>query len=186
MRAAPSRSWGTLASTAAFLAIAGGGLVGLLFFVNGLYAVGRLGALSLPLVAVVGGVAATFNPCGLPVLPGFLAVGAGDASATRRTQLSLAAALGAVSVVMLLGVVVAVLGMEVQILVAPHFRWVQGVAGALLAAIAVLRLARQTERLPLIGSLVAAGSRVWESAVRRPTPFGAYLFGAGFVAVGGA
>lgn len=185
MSAASSRTWGTLASAMAFLAMAGAGVLVLLFFFNRLYLAGKLGALSLPVVAVVGGVAATFNPCGLPALPGFFAVGAGDASTVRRSQLSLAAGLGAMSVVLILGVLVAALGLEVQILVAPHFRWVQLAAGVLLATIAVLHLTRQTERLPLVGTLTAAGARVWEKAVRRPTPLGAYLFGAGFVAVGG-
>jgi hypothetical protein len=74
--------------------------------------------------------------------------------------------------------------MEVQILVAPGLG-VQVGAGAVLIVMALLHLTGRMGRLPLGGALVTAGSRLWELTLRRPTRLGGYLFGAGFVAVGG-
>ncbi len=172
---------------AIFLVMVMGGIAILVFFFRRLFMAGNLGTASLPLVALVAGVAATFNPCALPALPGFLMLaGSGGASPGKKSDLSLAASLGAVSVVMLLGIGVALVGMEVQDFVAPHFRWVQMAVGAFLIAVAGLHLMRQTERLPLVRPITTLGARVWDGAVAKPTRLGGYLFGAGFVAVGGA
>ncbi len=68
---------GTAVAVGVFLALTLGGVIVALFFVEKLLLAGNLGALSLPVVALVGGVASTFNPCGLPALFGFLAFGGG-------------------------------------------------------------------------------------------------------------
>lgn len=141
---------------------------------------GRLGTVSLPLMAAAGAVASAFNPCALPALPAFMRRGGG-----ARGDPGPAAALGAVTVVLAFGLVVTILGMEVQILVAPGLGWLQVAAGAALIAIALLHLTGRIGRLPLGAALVSAGSRLWELTLRRPTRLGDYLFGAGFVAVGG-
>lgn len=165
---------------ASFLTLAAGGVLVLLFFSGALLMAGRLGTVSLPLMAAAGAVASAFNPCALPGLPAFMGRGGG-----ARADPGPAAALGAVTVVLAFGLVVTILGMEVQILVAPGLGWLQVAAGAALIAMALLHLTGRMGRLPLGGSLVTAGSRLWELTLRRPTRLGDYLFGAGFVAVGG-
>jgi len=170
-----------VAAVAGFLTLAAAGVLVLLFFSGGLLMAGRLGTVSLPLMAAAGAVASTFNPCALPALPAFLGRGGG-----ARSDPGPAAALGAITVVLAFGLVVTILGMEVQILVAPRLGWLQIAAGAALIAMALLHLTGHIGRLPLGSALVTAGSRLWELTLRRPTRFGDYLFGAGFVAVGGA
>lgn len=169
------------------LAFLAAGVAALLFFWNELLKPDEFGAASLPLVAFVAGVAATFNPCGLPALPGFLTfTGAGDKAPGlgRRSGLSLGASLGAMSVVIVFGVIVAFAGAGSKGLIAPYFRWVQLGVGLALIGLAALHLMGQTERLPLVGRIMGVGSHMWDGAVDRPTPRGAYLFGAGFVLVG--
>lgn len=168
------------------LGVAAGGVLILLYFWNQLLRPGDLNAISLPLVALVAGIAATFNPCGLPALPGFLAFG-GDNNAMglgRRSGLSLATAVGAMSIIIVLGIIVAIAGTGTKGLIAPYFRWVQLAVGLFLVSVAVLHLGGQTNRLPLVGHVMGLGSRIWEQAMGRPTPKGSYLFGAGFVVVG--
>ena len=168
------------------LAVVIGGIAALLYFWSQLLRPGDLGSLSLPVVAFTAGVAATFNPCGLPVLPGFLAFmgGGGGAGARRRAGMSLAASLGAMSLVIVLGIIVGFAGAGTKGLIAPNFRWVQLAVGLFLIGLATLHLMGQTTRLPLVGPIMDLGSRVWEGAMGRPTPRGSYLFGAGFVLVG--
>jgi cytochrome c biogenesis protein CcdA len=171
----------------AFLALAASGVVVLIFFAGRLLMMHRLDTVSLPLLAVVAAAAATFNPCALPALPAFFSVGTGGAEGglSRRARLGLAMSLGAMSVVLVFGVVVAWLGMQAQMLVAVHFGWVQIVAGVILVGLAMVHLLGLTGRLPLMGRITAMGGRLWDRALARPNDVGAFLFGAGFVAVGG-
>ncbi len=172
--------------TLLFVALAAGGVAGLLFFWNELLSPDDLGAASLPLVAFVAAIASTFNPCGLPALPGFLTfTGAGqDISRRRRGRLSLSVSLGAVSIILIFGIIVAAAGAGTKGLVTPHLRWVQLGIGVALIGLAVLHLSNRSERLPAVGRIMAMGSRMWDGAVGNPTAKGGYLFGAGFVAVG--
>ena len=169
------------------LAVTIAGVVALLFFVKVLLNPGDLGALSLPVVALLAGVAATFNPCVLPALPGFLTfLGGGEEElrAPRRAGLSLATSLGAMTLIIVVGIIVALVGAGTKGLIAPYFRWVQLGVGLFLIGIATLHLMGQTSRVPLVGPVMALGSRVWEGDVGKPTPRSSYLFGAGFVLVG--
>ncbi|MCH8008866.1 MAG: hypothetical protein IIC91_08370 [Chloroflexi bacterium] len=170
------------------VAVVTGGVMALLFFWNQLLKPDDLGAASLPLVAFVAGVAATFNPCGLPALPGFLTLAGGSDEGIgfrRRSGLSLAVSLGTMSLVIVLGIIVAFVGAGTKGLIAPYFRWVQFAVGLSLIGLAGLHLIGQTERLPLVGRIMTLGSRVWEGSMgARPTARGSYLFGVGFVAVG--
>lgn len=163
------------------------GVLALLFFWSKIMMPGDLAAYSLPLVAAIAGAAATFNPCGLPALPGFLTFlggSSGTVGVRRRLGLSLLASLGAMSVVLILGVVVALAGAGTKDLIAPNFRWVQLAVGVLLISVATLHLTGYTARLPLVGRVMALGSRMWEGAIGRPSPRSSYLFGGGFVLVG--
>ena len=170
---------------AIFVAVVTGGVLVLLYFWSQLLRPGDLVAVSLPLVAFIAGVAATFNPCGMPALPGFLAFGGGgEIGVRRRAGLGLATSLGAMSLLIVLGIIVAVVGAETKDLIAPNFRWVQLGVGIFLVALAILHLTGQTSRLPLVGPVMGLGSRVWEGALGKPTPRGSYFFGAGFVLVG--
>ncbi len=169
------------------MAVVAGGILALFYFWNQLLRPGDLNAISLPLVALVAGVAATFNPCSLPALPGFLALGGGSDHSVklgRRLGLSLAVALGALTIVIALGVIVAIVGGGIKGVIAPYFRWFQLGVGVFLVAIALLHLAGQTNRLPLVGPVMGLGSRMWEGAMGNLTPRTSFLFGGGFVAVG--
>lgn len=160
------------------------GVLTLLYFWNQLLRPGDLNAISLPLVALVAGIAATFNPCGLPALPGFLAFGGENIGLGRRSGLSLATAFGAMTIIIVLGIIVAIAGTGTKGLIAPYFRWVQLAVGLVLVSVAVLHLGGQTNRLPLVGRVMGMGSRIWEHSMGSPTPKKSYLFGAGFVVVG--
>ena len=98
---------------AILLLVVAGGILALLYFWNQLLRPGDLNSISLPLVALIAGIASTFNPCSLPAIPGFLAIGAGSDGGVklgRRVGLSLAVALGALTIVMALGILVAIVG----------------------------------------------------------------------------
>jgi cytochrome c biogenesis protein CcdA len=167
-------------------AVVAGGIATLLYFWNQLLKPGELSSISLPVVALVAGVAATFNPCGLPALPGFVTIlgGGEQTSSARRLGLSASVSFGAMSLVLALGIVVAIVGSGTKELVAPNFRWVQLGVGVFLVALAALHLTGRTGSLPVLGPVMGLGSRLWEGAVNRPSPRGSYLFGAGFVLVG--
>ncbi len=169
------------------VAIAVGGVLALLYFWNQLLRPGELGSASLPLVALIAGIAATFNPCGLPALPGFITLLGGnteDAGVRQRLRLSLGASLGAMSLVLVLGIIVAVVGSGTKGLIAPYIRWVQLAVGLFLVGLASLHMTDQTSRLPFVGSVMNLGGRMWNQAMGKPTIRGSYLFGGGFVLVG--
>ena len=168
-------------------ALAGAGVTALIFFFQQLLTPGDLGSLSLPIVALTAGLAATFNPCGLPALPGFLMfLGGGDdeLSVKRRSMLSLSTSLGAVAIVLPIGLVVALVGAGTKELVSPYVRWVQLGVGTFLVVVAMGHLLGKTQTLPLVGKVMGAGSQIWERSIGNPTPKGAFGFGAGYVLVG--
>ncbi len=176
-----------LISWVLLIALAGGGVTALMFFFRQLLVPGELGSLSLPIVALTAGLAATFNPCGLPALPGFLMFLGGDVQEIgprRRSVLSLSTSLGAIAMVLPMGLVVALVGAGTKDLVSPYARWVQLGLGIFLVTLAVAHLLGKTQTLPLVGKVMGAGSQVWEHSIGRPTPKGAFTFGAGYVLVG--
>ncbi len=178
---------GAMMSGAFLLALAVGGVLALLYFWNQLLKPDELGTLSLPLVALIGGLAATFNPCGLPVLPGFLTfMGASgeDTGVRRRAELSVSAALGAMTLVILVGIIVGFVGAGTKGLIGPQQRWIQLAVGIFLVALASLHLMNRTSHLPFVGPIMGLGSRAWNQATGKPTVRGSYLFGSGFVLVG--
>ncbi len=174
------------ASIVALILVVGGGIATLLFVWHTILEPDDLGLASLPVVAFVAAVASAFSPCGLPALPAFLTFsGAGaNVSLRRRSGLALSVSGGAVAVVLVFGVVVAAAGAGTDGLVSPHLRWVQLALGVGLIGLAVLHFAGRSERLPLIGRVIALGGRAWDASMERPTPRGGFLFGAGYVAVG--
>jgi len=168
-----------------FLVLSAVGITALLLFWNALLKPSDLGALSLPLVAITAGMAATFNPCALPALPAFLTRMSGEEAArSRHATVSLFAGLGAFALVLLLGLLVAALGEGLKPYVREHFRWAQLAVGATLILLAGLHLLEQTARLPLVGRIMDKGHQIWEWVIRSPTPEGSFAFGAGFVLVG--
>ena len=176
-----------LISGVLLVALAGGGVTALMFFFRELLAPGDLGSLSLPIVALTAGLASTFNPCGLPALPGFLLfLGGGDQELgmTRRSMLSLSTSLGAIAIVLPIGLVVALVGAGTKDLVSPYMRWMHLGVGTFLVVLAVAHLLGKTQRLPLVGRVIGVGSQVWERSIGNPTAKGAFTFGAGYVLVG--
>lgn len=174
-----------VASLAALVAV---GVGGLLVFWNLLLRPGDLGTASLPLVALAAGVASTFNPCALPALPGFLTLGAqaDDAPLTsrRRSVLSLSAGVGAMSMVIAFGVVVAAAGSGAGGVTGDYTRWVQLGVGIILVLLAISHVANKTTRFPLVTRVTLFGGRIWDKAMGKPSVRNRYLFGAGYVAVG--
>ncbi|MCH7512200.1 MAG: hypothetical protein IIB19_07535 [Chloroflexi bacterium] len=184
---AKSRLTSNVGAGILLLAMVVGGVGALLFFWNKLLQPGELSSMSLPIVALVAGVAATFNPCGLPALPGFLTFLGGSGENTpvgRRLGLSLSTSLGAMALVMVLGVIVAFAGAGTKGLIGPQVRWVQLVVGLFLIVLAAFHLSGRTANAPLVGRIMGLGSRIWEGAMGRPTPRGSFLFGGGFVLIG--
>ncbi len=179
-------SVGTVTSVVLVLILVAGGITALLVFWDKFLRPGDLGAASLPLVALAAGAASTFNPCSLPALPGFLAFSGGGSgvSARRRALLSLATSGGAVTIVIAFGIVVAALGSGTKGAIGPHTRWIQLGVGVFLIALAVLHVQNKTSGLPLVGSIMHMGSRLWDAATGTPSVRSRYLFGVGFVAVG--
>ena len=163
------------------------GIIALLIFVNSLLRPGQLDTWSLPLVAIAAGLAATFNPCALPTLPGLLTgfAGGGKLSVRARFQASAGGALGAMSVLALIGLLIALLGRGTGAALAPHVRWVHLGAGSLLVILAGAHVAGRTTNLLLSGRIIAVGARLWEQATTGPLSFRrAGALGAGFVAIG--
>ena len=179
--------WAGVRSGVLLVAVIAAGLAALVFFWNEVVGRDDFSAVSLVLVAVLAGVAATFNPCSLPALPAFLmSAGAGGATPGRgrRARLSLATALGAISIVTVVGVIVGLAGAGTKSLIAPYFRWVQLGVGIFLIGVATFHLLGFTHRLTFVGPVMSFGSRVWDRATRQKTSGSSYLLGAGFVLVG--
>ena len=99
-------------------------------------------------------------------------------------MLSLSTSLGAVAIVLPIGLVVAIVGAGTKELVSPYVRWVQLGVGTFLVVVAVGHLLGKTQTLPLVGKVMGAGSQVWERSIGKPTSKGAFGFGAGYVLVG--
>ena len=174
-------------STFALLALPVGGVTVLLVFWTQFLRADDLGKASLPLVAFIAGVAATFNPCGLPTLPGFLALMGEDAQGSklrRRASMSLGASLGAMTLVAILGIIVAIVGGGTKGLIEPYFRWVQMGVGIFLVTLAFMHIFDKTANMPLVGPVMKVGGLMWNHAIGKPTMKGSYIFGGGFVLVG--
>ena len=177
----------TIIAVLLLLAVAAGGIFALQFFWRQILRPGQLSAFSLPLVALIAGVAATFTPCSLPALPGFLTIMGGSgakAGVPRRASMSLTASLGAMSVVLLVGVIVAIVGEGAKGIIAPNSRWIQLVMGLFLVTISILHLFNKTSKLPFVGPIMSAGNQIWDRAIDEHSTRNHYLFGAGFVLVG--
>ncbi len=144
------------------------------------------GTFGLPLIVVAAATAATFSPCSLPALPGFVTLmSAGSIPSLKHAvRVCLSAASGAVSVVVLIGLGVAVVGAGVKTVFSPYVRVLDMAIGVFLIAIALLHFLGWTTYLPLVKRITGLGSDIWERAIGKPTGRTAYLFGSGFVAVG--
>lgn len=167
--------------------VIGYGLFALLYFWNDVLPFRDFRDLSLPVVALVAGIASTFNPCALPALPAFVAAtgSAGEeVPRSQRLRLSAAAGAGAAAVVAIFGVLVAIAGSRTGDLVGHRFRWVQLVVGVLLIVVAALHLANRTSRFPFVRSATAVGSRVWDNVAGSSSTASSFGWGAGFVAIG--
>ncbi len=172
-------------SVALLILISALGIGGLLFFWGRLLQPGNFGTLGLPLVAFIAGLAATFNPCALPALPAFLTlVAGGDSERSSYTRISLGAGLGAMALVLAVGILIAALGEGSKDFIRANFRWVQLGVGLFMVLLAVLHLLNRTSRLPVLNRLTDHGHRIWERIMTKSGPTDGFLFGGGFVLVG--
>jgi cytochrome c biogenesis protein CcdA len=168
-----------------FIGLLGAGIFALLFVWSSIFKPEDLETFPLPLVAVLAGVAATFNPCALPTLPAFLTrLSAKDNSPRKHLSNSFYAGLGALLVVLVLGLAVATLGEGLKPFVRENFRWVQLAIGLILITLAGLHKLDRTSRFPFRGPIIDIGHQIWEHVLRNPSPGGSLTFGAGFVLVG--
>lgn len=162
------------------------GITALTIFWNQLLQPGQFSNLSLPLVAFVAGLAATFDPCAMPTLPAFLALMSGEESSSKRYRLkiSLSTSLGAFSLVLVIGILIGILGEGAKSFMHENGRWVQLALGAFLVIVSLAHIFNYTDRMPYVAPVMEAGQRIWQDVISNPTPRGGYLFGAGFVLVG--
>ena len=168
-----------------FILLFGAGMSALLFVWSAIFKPEDLGTFPLPLVAVLSGVAATFNPCALPTLPAFLTrLSAKENSQRKHLSNSFYTGLGALLVVLMLGLAVATLGEGLKPFVRENFRWVQLAIGLILVTLAGLHMLDRTARFPFLGPIIDRGHQMWEQVLRNPSPGGSLIFGAGFVLVG--
>jgi cytochrome c biogenesis protein CcdA len=161
-----------------------GGIAGLLVFWYRLFEPVEFDAFSLPVVALVGGIAATFNPCALPALPGFLAGGGRTPSAGGRRVSALAASAGAATIALVFGAAVAIFGATAEAVLEPPVHGVQLTLGLAIAALAFLHIVDRADVIPLVRRLSGVGTRLWDAAMRRPSRRASYVFGGAFLAVG--
>ena len=174
--------------------LAAGGL-GYLAFVKGVLAPGEFASYGLVLTTVAAATASFFSPCSFTVLPSYIAFASSPAEVPARERLGgalkrgLAASLGVITVVALIGAVIGALGTGVgaQLSItgpepsAPA-RALRYTIGAFVLSMGVLHLADLSHRIPLLGRLSSWAIRA--EGEGGPSLRSTYAYGAGYVLVG--
>lgn len=184
-------------SLGAFLLVIGGvGYLAFLAFVKGVLAAEEFAAYGLVLVTLAAATASFFSPCSFSVLPSYIVFAGSPAGAkspaSRLRAAALSggvAALGVVTVVIVLGAVIGVLGTGFGPSLAvvgpdpsPVSRSLRIGIGAFVGTMGLLHLLNLSHRVPLLGRISVWAIRAEggpEHSLRS-----AYLYGAGYVAVG--
>lgn len=191
----PARTYAAaLATLAVVAAVAGLGYLAFLAFVKGILVPGEFAAYGLVITAVTAGTASFFSPCAFTVLPSYIAFAGGSRTPRGTPELGpalaggLAASLGVVTAVSVLGLVVAALGTGIgaslSITGEDPSRAAQGFrigVGAFVISMGLVHLLDWSHRAPLVG-------RVASWAVRTQPEGGSlrslYAYGAGYALVG--
>ena len=177
------------------LALGGLGYVGFLAFVKGIFLPQEFAAYGLVLTTVAAATASFFSPCSFTVLPGYIAFASSGevVEPGRRFQTALknglAAALGVVTVVAILGALIGALGTGIGSglsITGPDpsspARALRIALGAFVLSMGLLHILNLSHRVPLLG-------RISSWAIRAEGEGGSslrsvYAYGAGYVLVG--
>ena len=177
------------------LALGGLGYLGFLAFVKGLLMPNEFAAYGLVLTTIAAATASFFSPCSFTVLPSYIAfAGPGnDLEPRRRFQNALknglVAALGVVTVVAVLGVLIGALGTRIGSELSITGADPSTLAKALRIAIGVfvlsmglLHIMNLSHRIPLLGRISSWAIRAEGDG--GPSLRSVYGYGAGYVLVG--
>ena len=191
----PARSYAAaLATLTVVVTLAGLGYLAFLGFVKGILVPGEFAAYGLAITAVAAGTASFFSPCAFTMLPSYLALAGGGQTQGCRPELwpalvgGLAAALGVVTTVSLLGLLLAALGTGIganlSITGEDPSRAAQGFrigVGAFVISMGLVHLLDWSHRAPLVGRVASWAVRVQpEGGSLRSL----YAYGAGYALVG--
>lgn len=186
----------SLASIAGLLLAVGGlGYLGFLAFVKGGLGPQEFAAYGLILTTVAAATASFFSPCSFTVLPSYIAFAAGEGGGAttwgvqHALKNGLAAALGVVTAVALVGVLVGALGTGIGPKLGivgpdpnPASRALRIAVGAFVASMGLLHLMNLSHRVPLLGRIAAWGAQAQGGG--GPSLWSTYAYGAGYVMVG--
>ena len=189
---AASRRWATVCFAAPLGVLAAAIAVGYLGFRTFVTAP-ALDSLALPILAIAAGVASFFSPCAFPLLPGYLSfyytTGSEGESRPRALGLGSAAAAGVATFSLLLGLVIAALGVGLaQALAvsgpAPNafVRVFRGLVGLALLVLGVAQIAGWSFK-PRAADALAHLTRPRRGTSTRPAA-ALYLYGLGYSAAG--
>jgi cytochrome c biogenesis protein CcdA len=186
----PPLTWAVL-----LLALGGLGYLAFLAIVKSIFIPGEFASYGLVLVTVAAAVASFFSPCSFTVLPGYIAVaGPGEGVGPRRgfqkaLQNGLVAAVGVVTAVAFLGILMGALGTAIgpELSIAgpnPNLasRALRITLGAFVFAMGLLYLLGLPHRIPLLGRISSWAIRAQGES--GPSLRSIYAYGAGYVLVG--
>ena len=181
----------------AVLVLAAGGLgyLGFLAFVTDVLAPREFASYGLILTAVAAAIASFFSPCSFTVLPSYIAFASSEGNAEPGIRFrdtlknGLVAALGVITVVAILGALIAALGTgvgaELSITASDPSTLAQAlriIIGAFVLSMGLLHIANQSHRIPFLGSISSWAIRA--EGEGGPSLRSVYAYGAGYVLVG--
>lgn len=185
-----------LLTALSLLAVAGLGYLAFLAFVKGILKPGEFASYGLVLATVAGATASFFSPCSFTVFPSFIVFagppseGAPGIRPRSAMQRGAVAALGVVTSVLIVGIVIGALGSSIG----PSFsifssspnnlvaKGLRIAVGSFVASMALIHLLNWSHQLPLVGRVSAWATEL--SSTSRPSLRSAYIYGATYVGVG--
>ena len=181
----------------AVLVLAAGGLgyLGFLAFVTDILAPREFASYALVFTAVAAALASFFSPCSFTVLPSYIAFASSGEDVKPEKQFrdalknGLVAALGVITVVAILGALIAALGTgvgaELSINASDPSTLAQTLRitiGAFVLSMGLLHIMGQSHRIPLLGRISAWAIRA--EGEGRSSLRAVYAYGAGYALVG--
>lgn len=177
------------------LALGGLGYLAFLAFVKGILVPGEFATYGLLFTTVAAATAGFFSPCSFTVLPGYIAFASSGNDLTSERRLpnalknGLVAALGVVTAVAALGVLLGALGTGIGPelgIVGPNpnvgSRVLRITIGAFVLSMGLLHIMDLSHRIPLLGRISALAIRAQGEG--GPSLRSVYAYGAGYVLVG--
>ena len=177
------------------LALGGLGYLGFLAFVRNILMPGEFATYGLIITTIAAGTASFFSPCSFTVLPSYIAFASSgqDAEPDNRFPNALkngvAAALGVVTTVTVLGALIGLLGTgigaDLSITGAdpsPVAKALRIGIGAFVLSMGLVHITGQTHRIPFLGRIAVLAMRAEGGG--GPSLRSVYAYGAGYVVVG--